>query len=195
MIYAVDEIIAILPRFPQAGCGNLGKCAKEGEVEPLETKHSTQEQTLEIIRRHGAKQDKLHAILLDIQDASGQNYIGKEAAAAVAQALGMSRAKIYEVLTFYSMLHTTPQAKYIIEVCSSTPCYFTKSKVIVDALEKELSVKEGQATKDGLFIFYRVQCFGACDVGPAVKVNHQVYGPLDTEEKVAALLQQLRGKA
>lgn len=147
---------------------------------------------LEITRKHGATQDKLHAILLDIQDASGQNYVCQEAAATVAQALGISPAKIYEVMTFYTMLHTSPQAQFLIEVCTSTPCYFTKSKIIVDALEKELGVKEGVPTADGMFIFYCVQCFGACNMGPAVKVNHRVFGPLKSQEKVAQLLANLR---
>ena len=164
---------------------------KEGEME-LETNQNVYDETMAVVNRHGAKQDKLHAILLDLQDASGMNYISPEVSAVVADALKMTPAKLYEVLTFYSMLHSTPQAKYLIEVCTSTPCYFTKSKVIVDALEQELGVKEGVPTADGLFVFHCVQCFGACDMGPAVKVNHQVYGPLDTGEKVAALLAELR---
>ncbi len=161
----------------------------------MDTKQAVYETTMAVVDKHGAKQDKLHAILLDLQDASGMNYISPEVSAVVADALQMTPAKLYEVLTFYSMLHSTPQAKYLIEVCTSTPCYFTKSKLIVDTLEKELGVKEGKATQDGLFVFHCVQCFGACDVSPAVKVNHVVYGPLDTEEKVAALIADLRSKA
>ena len=167
---------------------------EEGEM-GVETNRNVYDETMAVVEKHGARQDKLHAILLDLQDASGMNYISPEVAAVVAEALKMTPAKLYEVLTFYSMLHTTPQAKYLIEVCTSTPCYFTKARVVVDALEQELGVKAGVATEDGLFIFYPVQCFGACDVGPAVKVNHVVYGPLDTREKVAALLRELRGNA
>ena len=161
----------------------------------METKQSVYELTMAVVQKHGARQDKLHAILLDLQDASGMNYISPEVSELVAEALGMTPAKLYEVLTFYSMLHTKPQAKYLIEVCGSTPCYFNKSKALHEALEKHLGVKEGQATEDGLFIFYIVQCFGACDISPAVKVNHQVYGPLDTEDKVVALLSELRAQA
>lgn len=161
----------------------------------METNQTIYEQTLAVIQRHGAEQDKLHRILLDLQDASGMNYISPEVSDIVADALGMTPAKMYEVLTFYSMLHSKPQARYLMEVCTSTPCYFNKSKVVVDALEQELGVKPGVATDDGLFIFYCVPCFGACDVSPAVKVNHEVYGPLDTAEKVAALVAELRAKA
>lgn len=145
-----------------------------------------------VVEKHGAKKDKLLAILLDLQDASGQNYLSEEICSLAAEALKMSPAKIYEAATFYSMLFTEPQAKYLIEVCSSTPCYFNKSKLVVDTLEAELGVKEGEQTADGLFIFYLAQCFGACDQSPAVKINHEVYGPLDSAEKIKALLYELR---
>ncbi len=152
-------------------------------------------QTMAVVQKHGAAQDKLHAILLDLQDASGMNYISPEVAGIVAEALCMTPAKLYEVLTFYSMLHSVPQAKYLIELCGSTPCHFTGAAALRATLEKQLGVKEGVATEDGLFIFHCVQCFGACDVSPAAKINHVVYGPLDSEEKVASLLQKLRDEA
>lgn len=161
----------------------------------METNRNVYEETLAVVQRYGARQDMLHRILLDLQDASGMNYISPEVSDVVAEQLGMTPAKMYEVLTFYSMLHAKPQAKYLIEVCTSTPCYFNKSKLVLDTLAQELGVKEGVAAEDGLFIYYGVPCFGACDVSPAVKVNHVVYGPMDAPEKITALLQELRAKA
>lgn len=155
------------------------------------TNNLTTEQKLEIIHRNGASKEQLLRILLELQNESEQSYIDEETAQLVAKELGMTFAKMYEVLSFYAMLETKPSAKFVIEVCNSTPCHFSKSQWIADFLEETLGVKMGETTKDGMFAYHFVSCVGACDIGPVMKIKDDVYGHL-TKDKVVKILEELK---
>ena len=142
-----------------------------------------------IIRRYGSRQENMLDILLDLQDVCPGRCIDKETAGWVARELGVTEAKVFEALTFYTMLNTEPQARFVFEICSSTPCFFTKAQKVADILGQELGVEAGQISDDGLFAFRFVPCFGACAEGPAIKLGDEVYGNV-TEELVRGLIER-----
>jgi len=146
---------------------------------------------LAIIDAAGGRRENILDILLALQDASGECCIDRGAAGVVADALGMTETRVFEIASFYAMINTAPQAKYVLEVCSSTPCYFTKSEAVAGWLADELGVKFGEITGDGLFSCRYIPCVGACGIGPVIKVGDAVYGNL-TREKVAELIRDLR---
>lgn len=147
-----------------------------------------------IIRKYQKEKASLLRMLLDLQAASDEGFIDAETAALVADEMGMTEAKIYEVLSFYAMLKTTPQAKYCFKICNSSPCHFSNAAFIFDTLEQELGIKAGETTKDGLFSYEAIPCCGACEIGPILKIKDQVYGQL-TKEKIIALIQRLKKEA
>ena len=53
-----------------------------------------------------------------------------------------------------------------------------KSVQTLEALQRNLGVKPGQTTRDGLFSLEVVACLGACGLAPVVVVNDQVYGAM-----------------
>lgn len=151
----------------------------------------TKEQTLAIIRECGTEKENVLHILHELQQAAHSNHIDPETAALVAQELGFTETKLFEILTFYAMPKTEPQAKYVLKVCSSAPCYFSGGNTLVETLEQELGIPMGETTADGLFAFEPVPCFGACEIGPAFKVRDTVYGNL-TPEKIRQILDDFR---
>lgn len=151
----------------------------------------TAEERLSIIRERGGKRENILDILLTLQEASPDHCIDPETAALVAGELNMSEAKVYEIVTFYAMLSDKPQADYVLEICNSTPCYFTKSTALAALVEEELGIGPGQTTPDGRFAVRYTPCVGACDIGPVIKVGPNVYGNLD-KEKVRELLAGLK---
>jgi len=154
----------------------------------------TADQVLKITDSYGNDPQQLIAILLDIQAASGRNYIDQEWAKLVSAQLNISLSKICDVLTFYGMFSTEPRGKYIIEICQSTPCHFTNAEEVVRWFETAAEIKVGQTTRDGKLSLFRTSCFGACDIGPAVKIGDDVFGNL-TEEKAKTLVNYcLEGK-
>lgn len=80
-------------------------------------------QITKILDEQGRDQQKLLSILLDIQKASGKNYISEEAAEIVSREMGIPLVKLYDILTFYAMLETKPRGRFLIEVCNNAPCY------------------------------------------------------------------------
>jgi len=155
-------------------------------------KELNQLQIMSIIEAHGKKQEGLLSILLEIQNASGKNYVHEEWAKLVADQLGLPDGKVYDVLTFYAMFSTTPRGKYVIEVCKSTPCHVNKADHIVKILEQELGIKIGNTTEDKLFTLLYTPCVGACDIGPVMKIGEDVYGNL-TADKIADVIHAYRG--
>jgi NADH:ubiquinone oxidoreductase subunit E len=59
--------------------------------------------------------------------------------------------------------------------------------MIIDSVAEEIGITPGQTTTDGKFSFELTNCIGACDLAPAMLVNHEVYGEL-TRRKIAEIL-------
>ncbi|SDE74550.1 complex I 24 kDa subunit family protein [Sporomusa acidovorans] len=150
------------------------------------------EQVMGIINKYDKQKEQLLSILLDIQCASGENYVAEEWAEVVARELELPISKVHDVLTFYAMFNIEPKGKYVIEICKSTPCHVTKADAVVKMFEEELGIKLGQTTPDNLFTLLHTSCVGACDIGPVAKIGDDVYGNL-TADKVAEIVTSYRG--
>ncbi|WP_334105265.1 NAD(P)H-dependent oxidoreductase subunit E [Muricomes intestini] len=146
---------------------------------------------LRIIHQDGGEQENLLEILLDIQFASAEGYIDEETAALVADELHMTETRVYEIVSYYAMLKEKPQAKFVLKVCNSSPCHFSRSEEVVLSLEKKLGVPIGNTTADGLFAYHYIPCVGACDIGPVIKIKDTVFGHL-SDEKISSLIDDLR---
>jgi len=151
----------------------------------------TLEQKRDIIKAHGYDPGKILNILLELQYASDQSYVDEETAALVADELGLTKSRVYEIVSYYAMLEEKPQARHVLEVCNSAPCRLSKADRITALLRELLGVEPGKPTPDGMFLYRYTPCVGACDMGPVIKVRGEVYGNLD-REKVETLLQGLR---
>lgn len=65
------------------------------------------------------------------------------------------------------------------------------SKVILETLEKELGIKAGQTTPDGMFTLIEVECLGACVNAPMLQLNDDYYEDL-TPETTKAFVDSLK---
>jgi len=146
---------------------------------------------LKIMEKYGNDPQQLIAVLLDIQSASGSNYVDERWSALASRVLNVPLSEIYDILTFYAMFSTRPRGEYVIEICRSTPCHFTKAQAVVDWFEEVLGIKVGETTLDKKFSLFRTCCVGACDVGPVAKIGDDVYGDLNPE-KVSTIVRSYR---
>jgi NADH dehydrogenase (ubiquinone) flavoprotein 2 len=119
-------------------------------------------------------------------------WIPRAAMDHIADVVGQPPMKVYEVATFYSMYNLAPVGKFLVQFCTTTPCWLCGSTKILEAAEKHLKVKIGESTKDGLFTLMEVECLGACVNGPMIQINDDYYEDL-TAESVVTLLKQLAG--
>jgi NADH-quinone oxidoreductase subunit E len=141
----------------------------------------SKKEKIALIKYNGGTKENILNILLELQKASPQGYIDAETAALVAEQLKMPYAEVCQVVSFYDMLETKVQAKYVFKICGSTPCFFSKSAEVAAFLEQELGVKVGESTADGMFSYHFIPCVGACDIGPIIMLKDAVYGNLTAE--------------
>ncbi len=105
--------------------------------------------------------------------------------------LGVTRARVHEVLSFYTMYRTEPQAEYVLQVCHNISCHIMGARGIIAHLEKKLGIRLGETTPDGKFALEGVECLGACGMGPCLQLGKHLYEHL-TPAKVDDLLDSLR---
>ncbi|MDD3029010.1 MAG: NADH-quinone oxidoreductase subunit NuoE [Alphaproteobacteria bacterium] len=129
--------------------------------------------------------------LLDLAQRQCGNWLPRAAMDAVASMLEMPPVRVYEVASFYTMFNLKPVGKYLIQVCTTTPCWLRGSEMIVQTCKEKLGIGMGETTDDGLFTLAEVECLGACANAPVVQINDDLYEDL-TPESMAAILDALR---
>jgi NADH-quinone oxidoreductase subunit E len=111
----------------------------------------------------------------------------------VAGLLEMAPIRVYEVATFYTMFNLRPVGRYLLQACTTTPCWLRGSDAVVEACERKLGISMGGTTPDGLFTLVEVECLGACVNAPILQVNDDFYEDLDgpaTEKLLDALREE-----
>ena len=127
-----------------------------------------------VIKKFKGKPGGLIPALEEVQVALG--YLPVSIQRRIAEGLNVPISRVYGVVTFYSFFTMKPRGKHTVRACLGTACYVRGGKAVVETIEKEFHVKEGQTTDDRLFTFETVRCIGACGLAPAVIVNEDVYG-------------------
>ena len=149
---------------------------------------NTEKDINKILEQYEDKRSAILPILKVIQEDYG--YISDEAVEELSEILGLKKGEIKEVISFYTMLRTSPEGKYHIQICRNVVCYLNGGKQLVDFLENELSIKVGGFSKDKKFSLSLVECIGQCEIAPAVQINNEFYGNMDPE-KLKKLLNSL----
>lgn len=117
----------------------------------------------------------------------GGGWIPRAAMDKIADICGVPPIKVYEVATFYSMYNLEPVGRYLIQMCTTTPCWLCGSADVVNAVQDYLGIHVGETTKDGYFTIMEVECLGACTNAPMVQINDLYYEDLNAERIVAIL--------
>ena len=117
--------------------------------------------------------------LLDLVQRQMGGWVPRVAMDYVAGLLGMPPIRVYEVATFYTMFQLRPVGRYLLQACTTTPCWLRGSDDVVAACEKKLGIGIGGTTEDGMFSLIEVECLGACVNAPILQVNDDFYEDLD----------------
>ncbi|MFO8086326.1 MAG: NAD(P)H-dependent oxidoreductase subunit E [Bacteroidales bacterium] len=135
----------------------------------------------EILSRFPHHRQQMLNILHEIQDANEYHYLSDKDMEAVAEHFNTTKASIYGVVTYYSMLSTRPRGRHIIRICKSPVCHVSGAFSIADALKKQLGVKNiGETSADGQFTLEYTECLGQCAHSPGIQIDKDFYGNLDS---------------
>jgi NADH-quinone oxidoreductase subunit E len=108
----------------------------------------------------------------------------------VARMLSMPFIRVLEVATFYTMFNLEPVGTYLVQVCTTTPCWLRGSDAVVTACKTHIHPHEKTVSADGKFSWMEVECLGACVNAPMLQIGSDFYEDIDgpiTEQMIADL--------
>lgn len=108
-------------------------------------------------------------------------YLPAEVQELVANYMGVSVAKVYGVVTFYSFFTMKPKGQYPISICTGTACFVRGADKIVEEFEHILGIKVGGTTPDGKFSLSTLRCVGACGLAPVAMIGNKTYGRISPD--------------
>ena len=132
--------------------------------------------------------------LLDLAQRQHDNWIPMAAIEAIAVRLDMAEIRVLEVATFYTMFNLKPVGKYLLQACTTTPCWLRGSDEMMRCIKDRYGIASGQTSDCGRFSLLEVECLGACVNAPILQVNDDFYEDLDYQT-TGALLDSLEADA
>src|SRR5438132_1870469 len=145
----------------------------------------------EIVRRYPPDQRRsavLPALYLVQQQ---QGYVTANGIRHVAELLGITRADVEDVVSYYTMFYTRPVGKFVLSVCRTLSCALNGAERVTEAICERLGISPGATDASGTFTLLEVECLGACDRAPVVMVNDAWHECLKPED-AAKLVEDLR---
>lgn len=130
----------------------------------------------DIVKEVGTERENLLTLLEALN--CEYHYLNESILNEVAKIYQISQTEVYSVASFYHLLNVKPVGKFVIHLCQSISCELKGKNNIVKALEAELKIKMGETTADQKYTLEYVNCMGACDKGPAMLINDDLYSGL-----------------
>ena len=136
-----------------------------------------------IISRHLGDEGPLLPILHDVQAEWGM--IPEAAQLVIAEALGMSRAEIHGVVSFYHDFRQKPAGRHVLRLCRAEACQSVGADALAEQVRQALGIDWHETTADGRLTLEPVFCLGLCACGPSAQLDDRLVGRATTEKLVA----------
>ncbi|MER8413310.1 MULTISPECIES: formate dehydrogenase subunit gamma [unclassified Mesorhizobium] len=145
--------------------------------------------TAAIIQEMKGLEGPLLPILHGIQEEFG--HVPKDALPVIAEALNISRAEVYGVVSFYHDYRSHPAGRHVLKLCQAESCQSMGSDAIAAKLKQLLGIGFHETTRDGSVTLEPVYCLGLCACSPAAMLDGEVIGRLD-DEKLDEIVAEVR---
>ncbi len=143
----------------------------------------------EIVARYPRPRSALLPMLHLVQSEEG--YVTPEGVRFCAEELGLTKAEVGAVVTFYTMYKRRPTGEFLVSVCTNTLCDVLGGEQIYETLSESLGVGHDQTTADGRITLEHAECLAACDYAPVVTVNYEFFDQ-QSPESATGLVDELR---
>lgn len=121
----------------------------------------------------------LMPLLHEIQASLG--HIPKDAVATIASGMGLSRAEVHGVISFYHDFHNEPRGFTTIHLCRAEACQAMGARQLEQHVKTRLGIDFGGTTDDGRFSLEPVYCLGNCACSPSIRIGDDVYARVDAD--------------
>ncbi len=142
-----------------------------GTVPPLT--EQTRREAREVMARYPKARSALLPMLHLVQ--SVQGYVSPDGITLCAEQIGLTKAEVGAVATFYTMYRRRPAGTYHVGVCTNTLCAVLGGDEIFASLKEHLGLGHNQTLADGTVSLEHLECNAACDYAPVMMVNWEFY--------------------
>ena len=109
-------------------------------------------------------------------------WVSEPAIRYVADLVGLSFIRAYEIATFYTMFQLSPVGrKAHVQVCGTTPCMLRGAGELIEVCRRRIAPAPHQLSADGDFSWEEVECLGACVNAPMVEIFSDTYEDLTAQ--------------
>jgi formate dehydrogenase subunit gamma len=153
------------------------------------------ERTRALVAEHEGVEGPLLPILHAVQEAFG--HVPEPAVPVIADALNLTRAEVWGVVTFYHDFRREPAGRHVVKLCRAEACQSVGADGLLADAERRLGVALGETSADGRITLEAVYCLGLCACGPAGLVDGRPVGRLDgaAVEAIARAIEDREGGA
>jgi formate dehydrogenase subunit gamma len=137
--------------------------------------------------RPGPLLEVLHGVQHDL------GYIPAAAVALIAEELNLSRAEVHGVITFYHHFRSAPPGRHTVQICRAESCQAMGATALAEHAKRRLGVEFEQTTADGEVSLHPVYCLGQCACSPAIMIDEEVFGRVNTPERFDELIAEHTG--
>jgi NADH-quinone oxidoreductase subunit E len=127
-----------------------------------------------ILQRHPQDPSAIIQVMLDVQNEL--YYLPRDVLDRISEHLHVPLSRTYNLATFYKAFSLKPKGKFPIAVCTGTACHVQGAVRILDQIQRELGIREGETTKDRKFSVESVRCLGCCGLAPVVTIGKNLHG-------------------
>ena len=119
-------------------------------------------------------------------------HLTPEAMSEVADALQLDPGYVEGVATFYSLFHLEPVGEHRFYMCTNLSCMLRGASEVVDHVRSAIGVSGPErVSADGLFSYEEVECLGACEYAPMMRLDHEYHYDL-TPQRIDELVAERR---
>ena len=161
---------------------------KEGY--PPEVEERLRADSREIVARYPVARSALMPMLHLVQSVDG--FVSPRGIALCADVLGLTRAEVSAVATFYSQYRRHPNGEYNVGVCTNALCAVMGGDEIWEALTSALGVGSDETTPDGKITLEALNATRGCDYAPVVMVNWGVLRQTTTPTSALQIVEDIR---
>lgn len=141
-----------------------------------------------LLARHAQRPGALLPLLHDVQDALG--YVPADSVPLIAEGLGLSRAEVHGVISYYHFFRSTTPGKQVVQVCRAEACQACGSDALMAQAERLLGCAAHSTRADGAVSLEPVYCLGLCASSPAIQINDRLHARV-TPERLARLVSDM----
>jgi len=131
------------------------------------------------VQNHADVPGGLLPLLHEVQANVG--FIPKDCVADIARGMGLSRAEVHGVISFYHDFHDQPRGEKTIHLCRAEACQAMGSRKLEAHVKSRLGINYGETTTDGRFSLEPVYCLGNCACSPSIRVGDETFARVDAK--------------